>query len=101
MDLNDVAYDAVLANDRTLDDQVVRSERNGRVRLRVINGASSTAFWIDLGSADARLVAVDGNPGGRRHPGAWISARLSSTGIVLAIGSSRYLGHGDETRNST
>lgn len=62
-DLNDVTYDAFLANDRTLDDpQVVRTEKNGRVRLRIINGAASTAFWIDLGAATASAIAVDGNP---------------------------------------
>jgi FtsP/CotA-like multicopper oxidase with cupredoxin domain len=61
-DLNDVEYDAFLANDRTLDDPlVVRVERNGRVRLRIINAGASTAFWIDLGGANATLVAVDGN----------------------------------------
>ena len=33
-DLNDVDYDAYLANDRTLDDpDVIRVERNGEVRL--------------------------------------------------------------------
>lgn len=62
MDLNDVEYDAFLANDRTLDDpEVVRTERNGRVRLRIINGAASTAFWIDLDGHQASVVAVDGN----------------------------------------
>jgi len=62
-DLNDVAYDAFLANDRTLDDPlVVRVERGGRVRLRIINGAASSAFWIDLGALGGTLVAVDGNP---------------------------------------
>ena len=62
-DLNDIDYDAYLANDRTLDDpSVVRTERSGRVRLRLINGATSTAFWIDLGSAVATVLAVDGNP---------------------------------------
>ncbi len=61
-DLNDIDYDAYLANDRTLDDpQVVRTERNGRVRLRIINGATSSAFWIDLGAATATVLAVDGN----------------------------------------
>src|SRR5690606_11236139 len=46
-DLNDVEYDAYLANDRTLDDpEVISVERNGRVRLRLINGATATAFWI-------------------------------------------------------
>ncbi|WP_334176346.1 multicopper oxidase domain-containing protein [Pseudoxanthobacter sp.] len=63
MDLNDVAYDAFLANDRTLaDPQVVRLERNGRVRLRIINGASATNFHIDLGPLAGSLIAVDGNP---------------------------------------
>lgn len=62
-DLNDVEYDAFLANDRTLDDPlVVRTERNGRVRLRLINGAASSAFWIDLGALKGTLVAVDGMP---------------------------------------
>jgi hypothetical protein len=51
MDLNDVDFDAFLANDRTLTDpEVVRVERGGRVRLRIINGASSSQFWIDLGA---------------------------------------------------
>jgi FtsP/CotA-like multicopper oxidase with cupredoxin domain len=73
MDLNDVDYDAYLANDRTLADPlVVRAERMGRVRLRLINGATSTAFHIDLGSLTGSVVAVDGNPiqpvGGRRFP---------------------------------
>ncbi|HXH04359.1 MAG TPA: multicopper oxidase family protein [Candidatus Competibacteraceae bacterium] len=62
MDLNDVEYDAYLANDRTLDDpEVVRVERGGRVRLRIINGATSTAFFIHTGALEAELIAVDGN----------------------------------------
>lgn len=62
MDLNDVAYDAFLANDRTLDDpQIIWTEPDGRVRLRLINGATSSAFWINLGEAEATVLAVDGN----------------------------------------
>jgi len=62
-DLNDVVYDAYLANDRTLaDPQVFDVERDGQVRLRVINGAASTNFTIDLGAIEGTLVAVDGNP---------------------------------------
>ena len=62
MDLNDFEFDAYLANDRTLDDpEVVPVERNGRVLLRIINAASMTAFRIDLGSQQGRLVAVDGS----------------------------------------
>ena len=60
--LNDVDYDAYLANDRTLDDpEEVRVESGGRVRLRIINAASSTNFIIDLGALEGRIVAVDGN----------------------------------------
>jgi FtsP/CotA-like multicopper oxidase with cupredoxin domain len=61
-DLNDVDYDAFLANDRTLaDPEVVRVGAPGRVRLRIINGASASQFWIDLGSLRGTLVAVDGH----------------------------------------
>ena len=68
MDVNDIEYDAYLANDRTLDDpQVFAVERNGRVRLRLINGATATAFWIDIGSLDGEAIAVDGNPICSRH----------------------------------
>src|SRR4051812_22052985 len=63
MDLNDITFDAFLANDRTLaDPQVVTVERNAEVRLRIINGAASTNFTIDLGAVTGLLVAVDGNP---------------------------------------
>jgi len=62
-DLNDVEYDAFLANDRTLEDpEVIAVERGGRVRLRIINGATTSAFHIDLGRLDGTIVAVDGNP---------------------------------------
>jgi FtsP/CotA-like multicopper oxidase with cupredoxin domain len=63
MDVNDIEYDAYLANDRTLDDpEVVQVETRGRVRLRIINGASATGFTVDTGRVPARLVAVDGQP---------------------------------------
>lgn len=63
MDLNDYNFDAYLTNDRTLaDPQVVPVDPGARIRLRVINAAAATVFWIDTGSAAARLVAVDGQP---------------------------------------
>jgi FtsP/CotA-like multicopper oxidase with cupredoxin domain len=73
MDLNDVDFDAFLANDQTLTDpEVVRVDRSGRVRLRIINGASSSQFWIDLGALTGRVVAVDGHSvrpvAGQRFP---------------------------------
>ncbi|MGB8708411.1 MAG: multicopper oxidase family protein [Methyloceanibacter sp.] len=62
-DLNDVVYDAYLANDRTLaDPELIDVERNGEVRLRIINAGASTNFTIDLGAVEGTLVAVDGNP---------------------------------------
>jgi FtsP/CotA-like multicopper oxidase with cupredoxin domain len=63
MDLNDIDYDAFLANDRTLaDPEVIRAEAGGRVRLRLINGASATQFWIDLGALTGTVIAADGQP---------------------------------------
>src|SRR3979411_1246906 len=63
MDLNDIDYDAFLANDRTLaDPEVIRTAPRGRVRLRLINAASSTEFWIDLGALTGTVIAADGHP---------------------------------------
>jgi FtsP/CotA-like multicopper oxidase with cupredoxin domain len=60
-DLNDVKYDAFLANDRTLaDPEVVKVEPGAPVLLRVINGSSMSAYHFDLGRLDGRLIAVDG-----------------------------------------
>ena len=62
-DLNDIQYDAYLANDRTLaDPQVIDVERGAEVRLRIINGSASSNFTIDLGAIEGALVTVDGNP---------------------------------------
>jgi FtsP/CotA-like multicopper oxidase with cupredoxin domain len=63
MDLNDVSYEAFLANDRTLDDpELVRVDNGQRVRLRIINAASATNFLIDLGALSGSLTDVDGRP---------------------------------------
>jgi FtsP/CotA-like multicopper oxidase with cupredoxin domain len=63
MDLNDIDYDAFLANDRTFaDPEVIRTEPSGRVRLRLINAASATQFWIDLGALTGTVIAADGHP---------------------------------------
>lgn len=62
MDLNDYDWDAYLANDRTLNDpDVIAVDPGGRVRLRIVNAAAATVFWIDTGALQARLVAVDGH----------------------------------------
>ena len=63
IDLNDIDYDAFLANDRTLaDPEVIQVERGARVRLRLINAASATQFWIDLGALMGTVIASDGHP---------------------------------------
>lgn len=114
--LHDVDYDAFLANDRTLDDpEVFRVEHGGRVRLRLINGATATNFQLDLGELEGRLIAVDGMPiepmSGRRFEfaiaqrldivlqlprgdGAWPvlavrEGRRAQTGFVLATANGR------------
>jgi FtsP/CotA-like multicopper oxidase with cupredoxin domain len=60
-DLNDVKYDAFLANFRTLaDPEIVKVEPGGRVLLRIINGSSMSAFQVGLGALEGELIAVDG-----------------------------------------
>jgi FtsP/CotA-like multicopper oxidase with cupredoxin domain len=61
-DLNDIDFDAYLANDRTLSDPlVVRAAAGQPIRLRVINGAASTNFWLDLGQLSGQVIAADGH----------------------------------------
>jgi FtsP/CotA-like multicopper oxidase with cupredoxin domain len=60
-DLNDVKYDAFLANDRTLaDPEIVRVEPGGHVLLRVIDASSMSNYHLDLGQLKGELIAVDG-----------------------------------------
>jgi FtsP/CotA-like multicopper oxidase with cupredoxin domain len=60
-DLNDVKYDAFLANYRTLaDPEVVKVEPGGQVLLRVINASSMSNYHLDLGQLKGELIAVDG-----------------------------------------
>lgn len=62
-DLDDVIYDAFLANERTLEDpEIVDVEAGAEIRLRFINGSASSNFWIDLGGLQGSLVTVDGSP---------------------------------------
>jgi FtsP/CotA-like multicopper oxidase with cupredoxin domain len=62
-DANDVDYDAYLVNDRTLaDPEVVRVEKNARIRLRIINGSSGTNFFVNLGELKGEVIATDGIP---------------------------------------
>ncbi len=60
-DLNDVKYDAFLANDRTLaDPDLITVDPGGRVLLRIINSSSMSAYHLGLGQLDGELIAVDG-----------------------------------------
>ncbi|MEF3365389.1 multicopper oxidase family protein [Methylocystis sp. 9N] len=60
-DLNDVRYDAFLANERTLaDPETIRVEPGEPILLRVINSSSMSAYHLDLGALSGELVAVDG-----------------------------------------
>lgn len=62
-DLNDVTYDAYLANDRTLvDPEVFDVQKGANVRLRLINGAASSNFVVEFDGIEVTLLTVDGNP---------------------------------------
>ena len=60
MDLNDIKYDAFLTNYRALNNSQVITVKPGKVRLRFINGAASTNFWVNLGKLQGTLIAADG-----------------------------------------
>ena len=62
MDLNDVAYNAFLTNFHTPEQAEIKYLKPGKVKLRFINAAFSSNFWINLGKLHGIAVAVDGRP---------------------------------------
>lgn len=57
----DVHYDALLANRRSPDNaEVIPVQAGETVRVRFIASASATNFFVDTGSLNATLLAVDG-----------------------------------------
>ncbi|MBL7480106.1 multicopper oxidase family protein [Legionella bononiensis] len=60
-DLNDVTYDAILTNYKTLKNpEIVHVKPGDSVRLRIIAGSSMTNFFINTGALSAQAIAVDG-----------------------------------------
>lgn len=60
MDLSDVYYNAFLINGkRTLD--LSKYKPGDKVRLRIVNGSSSTYFNIEYAGGQMRMIAADGN----------------------------------------
>lgn len=61
-DIVEVDYDAYLTNSRTLKNpEIIEVTPGTKVRLRIINAASATNFFINLGSMSGEAIAVDGN----------------------------------------
>jgi FtsP/CotA-like multicopper oxidase with cupredoxin domain len=60
-DLNDVIYDAYLTNYRTLKNpEIVTVTPGETVRLRVIDGAAASNFFVNTGQLQGQAIAVDG-----------------------------------------
>lgn len=59
MDVSDVWYDRLLANGRPVDSSLHFS-KGDTVRLRIINGSSSTYFWIKWAGGKMDVIANDG-----------------------------------------
>jgi FtsP/CotA-like multicopper oxidase with cupredoxin domain len=59
MDLSDVGYDAFLMNGKR-DSQLAVALPGNRVRLRVINAAASSYFYLSLGQGPMQVIAADG-----------------------------------------
>ncbi|MEO6682075.1 MAG: multicopper oxidase domain-containing protein [Ginsengibacter sp.] len=60
MDVSDVYYDRFLTNGET--EKVAPQFKAGdKVRLRIVNGSSSTYFWLQYAGGKITVVANDGN----------------------------------------
>ncbi len=62
-DLNDVKYNAFLTNYKTLQNPQITAVKPGStVRLRIIDGAAASNFFINLGQLTGAVIATDGQP---------------------------------------
>lgn len=59
MDVSDVYYDRLFTNGKVHDEQP-QYKAGDKVRLRVINGSSSTYFWLQFAGGKLTVVANDG-----------------------------------------
>ncbi len=59
MDLSDVGYDAFLINGRR-DSQLLTAHPGERIRLRIVNAAASSYFYVSLGQSPMKVISADG-----------------------------------------
>ncbi len=59
MDLSDVGYDAFLINGKK-DSQLITAHPGERIRLRIINSAASSYFYVSLGQSPMQVISADG-----------------------------------------
>lgn len=59
MDVSDVYYDRMLTNGKVSDEQPT-FKAGEKIRLRIINGSSSTYFWLKYAGGKLTAVATDG-----------------------------------------
>ena len=59
----DVVYDALLANERSLDDpEIIDVEPGETVAIRWIAASAFMSFFLDLGALEGELLRTDANP---------------------------------------
>lgn len=59
MDLSDVGYDAFLINGKR-DSQLATARPGDKIRIRVINAAASSYFYLSLAGLPMRVISADG-----------------------------------------
>lgn len=58
MDISDIGYDAFLANGQTT--QIIAAKPGDKIRLRLINAAASSYFFVEFAGSPMQVVAADG-----------------------------------------
>ena len=59
MDLSDVGYDAFLINGKR-DSQLLTAHPGEKIRIRIINAAASSYFYVSLGQEPMQVISADG-----------------------------------------
>ncbi|SEM84791.1 Multicopper oxidase with three cupredoxin domains (includes cell division protein FtsP and spore coat protein CotA) [bacterium A37T11] len=103
MDVSDVYYEKLLTNGREVR-EYPGYKAGDKVRLRIVNGGSSTYFWLTWAGSKISVVANDGNAVAPVEVDRLIIAPSETYDVVLTIpgnGSYEFLSTGEDRTRST
>ncbi len=83
MDISDVAYDAFIINGQTSSE--LNAQLGQTIRLRIINAAASTYFYVQFAGGHMKVISADGVDVKPMHTGRFLIAIAETYDVIIKI----------------